>query len=35
MLQGVITGVKYNAAEGSDDFVNENEGVDLISTLFT
>jgi hypothetical protein len=35
MLQGVITGVKYNQPVSSDDFVREEEGVDLISTLFT
>ena len=35
MLQGVITGVKYNKQIPSDDFMSEKDGLDLISNLFT
>ena len=35
MLAGVITGVKYNKQVPSDDFIREEDGVDLISNLFT
>lgn len=35
MLAGVITGVKYNKQVPSDDFIREENGVDLISNLFT
>ena len=37
MLQGVITGIKQNPKEVQvdEDYVNDQEGIDLMSTLFT
>ncbi|CAD8108204.1 unnamed protein product [Paramecium sonneborni] len=37
MLSGVITGIKHNPKEvhPDDDFIEDKEGLDLISTLFT